>query len=164
MEKQEFQIVTPEGYEIDKENSTFEKIVFKKKDDKPRTWEDFCNKYEWTGEEYFISSTGYEKTTRKRYDFRFPSSRGYVSNKEEAEAFVALMQLRQLRKAWVGDWEPEWSTSCAYNDRYGLINYYSKITVEQTENNNPLSFPTEEMAKEFINCFKDLLEQAKMLL
>ena len=27
-------------------------------------------------------------------------------SKEETEAFLALMQLRQLRKAWVDDWEP----------------------------------------------------------
>jgi len=29
METKELKIQTPEGYEIDKENSTFEKIVFK---------------------------------------------------------------------------------------------------------------------------------------
>ena len=32
METKELKIQTPEGYEIDKENSTFEKIVFKKKE------------------------------------------------------------------------------------------------------------------------------------
>ena len=31
----EITITPPEGYEIDKENSTFEKIVFKKKDEYP---------------------------------------------------------------------------------------------------------------------------------
>ncbi len=31
METKELKIQIPEGYEIDKENSTFEKIVFKKK-------------------------------------------------------------------------------------------------------------------------------------
>lgn len=30
MKTKEFKIQMPEGYEIDKENSTFEKIVFKK--------------------------------------------------------------------------------------------------------------------------------------
>ena len=38
METKELKITIPEGYEIDKEKSTFEKIVFKKKDTKPRSW------------------------------------------------------------------------------------------------------------------------------
>lgn len=37
MEKKEIKITIPEGYGIDKENSTFEKIVFKKE---PKRWRD----------------------------------------------------------------------------------------------------------------------------
>lgn len=41
MENKELKIQAPEGYEIDKENSTFEKIVFKKEERKlPKKWED----------------------------------------------------------------------------------------------------------------------------
>ena len=36
MDTKELKIQIPEGYEIDKENSTFEKIVFKKKDTKTK--------------------------------------------------------------------------------------------------------------------------------
>ena len=39
METKEIKISVPEGYEIDKENSTFEKIVFKKKEEEKR-WRD----------------------------------------------------------------------------------------------------------------------------
>ena len=42
METKELKIQIPEGYEIDKEKSTFEKIVFKKKDTNPRSWEEYC--------------------------------------------------------------------------------------------------------------------------
>lgn len=39
----ELKIEVPEGYEIDKEKSTFEKIVFKKiKVELPKTWDEFC--------------------------------------------------------------------------------------------------------------------------
>ena len=41
METKELKITIPEGYEIDKDNSTFEKIVFKKKDTKPRSWKEY---------------------------------------------------------------------------------------------------------------------------
>ena len=41
METKEMKIQVPEGYEIDKENSTFEKIVFKKVENElPKSWED----------------------------------------------------------------------------------------------------------------------------
>lgn len=39
MKNKELKIQVPEGYEIDKENSTFENIVFKRKE-LPKSWED----------------------------------------------------------------------------------------------------------------------------
>jgi hypothetical protein len=45
--------------------------------------------------------------------------RNLCSSREEAEAFLALMQLRQLRKAWVGSWEqPD------HNTIISAITYY----------------------------------------
>jgi tRNA A22 N-methylase len=45
MEQKEIKITIPEGYEIDKQKSTFEKIVFKKKDNKyPKTWKECIEK------------------------------------------------------------------------------------------------------------------------
>ena len=41
MKNKELKIQVPEGYEIDKENSTFEKIVFKKVENElPKSWEE----------------------------------------------------------------------------------------------------------------------------
>ena len=42
MEK-ELKIKIPKGYEIDRQKSTFEKIIFKKIPDNPKTWEDYCS-------------------------------------------------------------------------------------------------------------------------
>ena len=41
MEK-ELKIEVPQGYEIDRQKSTFEKIIFKKIAENPKTWEDYC--------------------------------------------------------------------------------------------------------------------------
>ena len=49
METKELKIQIPDGYEIDKEKSTFEKIVFKKKDTKPRSWEEYCCQQQTNG-------------------------------------------------------------------------------------------------------------------
>lgn len=41
MKNKELKIEIPDGYEIDRENSTFEKIVFKKIESKlPKSWEE----------------------------------------------------------------------------------------------------------------------------
>ena len=69
------------------------------------------------------------------------------------------MQLRQLRKAWVGDWE---ITNQPY---YCIIPSKTKITVLAGSSLlRSLSFPTKEMAEDFLDCFRDLCETAKILL
>ncbi len=84
-----------------------------------------------------------------------------ITNKE-VEEFIALMQRRQLRKAWVGDWEPD------YNKVVGktlIVVYKNTVAIEQFNYySSPLSFPTKEMAQEFLDCFKELIEKAKILL
>lgn len=161
MKTKELEIVAPEGYEIDKENSTFERIVFKKKDDKPRSWEEFC-KRGYTGEEGYVTSIGAVKSCGKKGAHRDTTAVGYVDNIEEAEAFLALMQLRQLRKAWVGDWEPDWLLS-ELKHVIDVSNDCIRVSA-YCHDGRCLSFPTEDMAFDFIACFKDLLEQAKILL
>lgn len=83
------------------------------------------------------------------------------TSKEEAEAFLALMQLRQLRKAWVGNWKP------VNNKSYTAISATASDRIETWEfinTSKPLSFPTKEMAKDFLDCFQGLCETAKILL
>ena len=55
MKEIELKIDIPEGYEIDKEKSTFEKIVFKEKCTYPKSWEEFCKNNKIINNEYFIS-------------------------------------------------------------------------------------------------------------
>ena len=161
MKTKELEIVAPDGYEIDKENSTFEKIIFKKIDSKPRSWDEFCERG-FTGEEAYVSVSGVSKSSYKKGLHRTPLEVGYVDNVKEAQAFCALMQLRQLRKAWVGDWEPDW---CDDGLKSIIRKNHGRIDVLGTRySSNPMSFPTMEMAKDFLNCFKGLLEQAKILL
>ena len=79
---------------------------------------------------------------------------------EEAEAFLALMQLRQLRKAWVGSWEqPDHNTITYYISDGRVI-----IMTGNFWNSLALSFPTRKMAVDFFECFRGLCETAKTLL
>lgn len=84
------------------------------------------------------------------------------SSKEETEAFHALGKLIQLRDAWWGDWRPDWEKS---NTKYGICTYRNKIdTFGFALDSCLLAFPTEEMCKDFLETFRDLIEEAKMFL
>lgn len=152
-------ITIPDNCELVKEGNTY---VIKEKDSKPKSWEEFCiyNKIKLT--EYHIANDSrivrsVPETHRRDDD----NDRNICVSKEEAEAFLALMQLRQLRKAWVGDWKPWYKeNACILYDMYE-----AEIKIgPKSPYGHPLSFPTAEMAQEFFECFKDLCETAKMLL
>jgi hypothetical protein len=137
---------------------------YEKQDELPKTWEEFCEKYYLKGDEAFITSTSELNTVRESFVRRFrlrEEDKNLCISEKEAEAFLALMQLRQLRKAYVKDWEPD----LGKKDYYGIIYTYNGIKIESyTWNYRCLSFPTHELATQFLNNFKYLLEIAKPLL
>ena len=96
-------LTIPDNCELVKAGNTY---VIKEKDSKPKSWAEFCASNKIGLTEYHIAndSTIIQSVpeTHSRDDI---SNRNVCVSKEEAEAFLALMQLRQLRKAWVGDWE-----------------------------------------------------------
>lgn len=72
---------------------------------------------------------------------------------------MALGKLLQLRDYWVGDWK---INSDSLDNIYVVHNNKDKITeidIVYYENYS-LTFPTKEMANEFINCFRDLIKEA----
>ena len=74
-----------------------------------------------------------------------------------------MMQLMSLRQAWIGDWEPDWRNDIS--KKWYIVFQENKLKVVfYIYNVFPLYFPTEEMATDFMNCFKDLLEIAKPLI
>ena len=107
----EVKITIPDNCELVKKGNTY--IVKENKQGRPRSWEEFCKRYPKQKGEYFIGIN----SNIRMYDKTYPRSSDYDKNvctsKEEAEAFLALMQLRQLRKAWVGDWEQPKDKDCA---------------------------------------------------
>ena len=91
METKEMKIQVPEGYEIDKEKSTFEKIVFKKLENElPKSWEELdIVKGFYVDSLSEITSTG-EVTCAEEYN------RNTFPTRKEAKASIALAQLCQL--------------------------------------------------------------------
>ena len=140
----------PEGYEIDKEKSTFEEIVFKKVEDPlaklPKTWEEYksCSRDDTS---YFFCNPLKNITASL-----FSGVYNEFSTEERVKQSVALGRFIQLRDYWVGDWKRN-------SDNIYVI-YKNVIMAAMHNSDFPLTFPTREMAKEFKNCFKDLIKEA----
>lgn len=149
----------PEGYVIDKENSTDTNIVLKKifESTKSRTWEEYCKKMRNEDSCYFVDwNLCYSR-------FGLAPMVSEFADKEDAEAFAALSKLLKLRKDWVGDWKPNWTNGS--QRKYIICRYENRVTKDLLFSTaHCLSFPTKEMCDEFFECFKDLLEQAKDLI
>ena len=161
MKSKELIIQIPEGQNIDwQESAKQEKIVFKKINTKPRSWKE----YVYTSNIFpfllgYDIANGYIRSCAKQIEHVYNYCA--VPTKELAEAFIAMMQLMSLRQAWIGDWKPDWkkSISCIVIEDNTLL-----TATEYTSAQHVLSFPTLEMAEDFMNCFKDLLEVAKPLI
>lgn len=92
METKEVKIQAPEGYEIDKENSTFECIKFKPIK-KYITYEDVCNSILDTG--YYTNSYG--KIIRIiTYAANLRTGKNNATNKKQLERILALNQLLNI--------------------------------------------------------------------
>ena len=145
MEK-ELKIEVPQGYEIDRQKSTFEKIVFKKIPENPKTWEEYCS--------LMKGKTVYYTNCNTITVSGFSDAHDKFVNKKRAEQFIALGKLLQLRDYWVKGYDTfsyiVWSDNC----RMVYVRYWAGVTPY------PLTFPTKEMAEEFKDCFEDLIKQA----
>lgn len=144
METKELKIEVPQGYEIDKQKSTFEKIIFKKIPEKPKTWGDYCSLMK--GKKVYNTYCNYIIVNE------FSNAHDKFETKERAKQFIALGKLLQLRDYWVGDWKRN-------SDNIYII--YKNVIMAAVHNSDfPLTFPTRKMAEEFKNCFEDLIKEA----
>lgn len=165
METKSFKINIPEGFEIDKEKSTFEEIIFKPipKKELPKSWEelenidgyyvDNCSKPE------YFEVLGKVDSVDKNI---FPTLK-------EAKAAIALAQLCQLRDIYNEGWKPDWD-DIKQNKYIIRFEYNPEIEKEDIYINqnkavrNVITLKSIEVVKQFLENFKDLIEQAKPLL
>lgn len=93
METKELKVQVPEGYEIDKENSTFKCIKFKPIKKKNITYKNVCNKLFKKLNGYFITSCGDTDTFYYESDKFAPNS---ATNSKQLEKLLALNQLLNI--------------------------------------------------------------------
>lgn len=154
----------PETYSLEALTAVVSALFkeYEKQNELPKTWEEFCVKNKIKkGESYISLDSQIRELSGSERDST--TDRNVCISKQEAEAFLALNQLRQLRKAYVKDWEPNWNMP--------EIKYVIKVIgghcfriIEKDFEISPLSFPTAKLANQFLTNFKDLIEIAKPLL
>lgn len=161
----ELKIIPPEGYEVDKEHSTFECIKFKKIGPTlPTTWEEFCKTHSKKEGEALITLDSDIDTLEVSDTIRNPKYDKYLlPSKEYAEAMLALCQLIQLRDCYNQDWEPDWDDD---NLKYCIMPIRKSELVIDTyyQRAQVLHFKTRELCEKFIKNFEDLLKIARPLL
>lgn len=156
METKEMKIQVPQGYEIDKEKSTFEKIVFKKVDDLPKSWKEFGEVKGW-----FVNNKC-EIDYYSEGDSTNDMDKNLFPTKEEAEACLALAQLCQLRNRYNDGWKPDWNDG---TNKYSI--YFTRDEIDgvcEYCSHRVLAFKTLELRDKFVENFEDLIEIAKPLL
>ena len=153
--KQTIEIEVPDGkIAIWKDN----KVVFEDiKPQFPKTWEEFCEQNAIKRSECYLdtSSCIIDMWDGKR---DISSDRNVLPSKEATEAHLALMQLHQLRDCYREGWEPDWNNDC---NKYIIVKNRNKYVVFGGNwTNQFLSFQDRERAEEFLNNFRELIEQA----
>lgn len=150
--KQELLTLNGKEYLLDIEQA--EKLgLLKEKDNKVKSWEDFAKKY---NKAYIVNETS-----------AFPIEAnvfctGSQLTVYEAKALAAFSKLLKLRRDWIRGWEPIWNKS---SEKFIFYRSENEVRICSTLiTAGGLSFPTKQMAKEFLETFHDLIEEAKTLI
>lgn len=160
--KQTIEIEIPDGKKaVWKDN----KIIFEDiKPPLPKTWDEFCEQNLIKKGEYFLNSFSTSEPVTCETIRHKDSDRNILPSELAAEQHLALMQLHQLRDCYRQGWTPDWENKSIM---YTIKNCYKVITkiiepmiVNERNRCAFLSFPTYEMAEEFLDNFTDLIEQA----
>lgn len=146
----EFKVQVPEGYEIDKENSTFECIKFIPIKD---TYDSIVKKL-------FLNKTHYKlenewvTNIRETFIFYLPNALLYGTSKKQLEKLLAINKLLNVAKYLNGDWKPDWKNKTDYkwyieNDEGHIKN---NIVADYTiyYNSRICYFKTQGLAKQAI--------------
>ena len=159
--KQTIEIEVPEGKKAVWKDG---KVVFEDiKPQLPKTWDEFCSQNPIKkGEVYIgVNCNILEPCWGPRDIY---GDKHILPNLRAAEAHLALMQLHQLRDCYRQGWKPNLKDSA---NKYGIQLAYNSISSSielrvlwYQQVSTFLSFPTRELAEEFLTNFRELIEQA----
>lgn len=161
-EEKEITISIPDGYEIDKEKSSFEKIIFKKKKQVIKTWDDLLGK-DVPKKSIFISDNSLLHESYYKGNTFCPYDKNTFIDKRHAKAALAIAQISQLMPYFGGSiTDEEW------NDinipKYSLYRSEDKIVKSiKYLSYYFLSFHTVEQRNSFLENNRELVKDYLMI-
>ena len=162
VEAKELTIIPPDGYKIDKENSTFEKIVFEK-----IKYEEWVNKIadicRDAAKYYYITSTprlnmqacaqNCDSNSTRKPNYKIPCLHLAIFL---AKKFTLIQELETFAWLMNDGWRPDWNDKSS--DKWGLI-VTPALDFRSVSNCNNLLFgitvKSQEIAIEMIRLFGD---------
>lgn len=134
-------------------------ILVEKKKKLPKTWQEcykLLNKGEYIDRNSTIESGIFPHIIEPTCDEKNTLPVGF------ARPMLALMQLLVCREVYRQGWKPNWKD---HTNKYCIYYTYVKITSSSvTCTNSILTFQSQEIRDEFLENFRDLIEEAKELI
>lgn len=156
-----FKVNVPDGYEIDKVNSTFEAIVFKKieQEQSVKTWDDLIGK-KIPNSSSWIVPNGFVRYVCANF---LPQDRSAFVDEKHAKSALAMAQISQLMKYFGGSiTDEEWKD--IYTIKYIICRTASGINSGcYTFNYDFLAFHTEEQRDNFLKYNERLVKDYLMI-
>lgn len=142
----EIKIVIPEGYEIDRENSTFECIKLKPIK-RILSYDDIVKELFFYKEAAFIDGIGH--ISKGVIPERYFKDETNCTSEKQAKRLLAINKLMNIAKFLNDGWIPEWNTNelkwyIAYNSRIKLFMFLNTLEEKQ----EIVYFKTDELAEQ----------------
>ena len=117
-----------------------------------KTWDEYCAKHGDMGV-IIKASLGTAYVALNKHIF---------SDYKQAQAHIALIKLHLLRDEYRNGWLPCFGdNSKKYGIKWNMIVGKTRLVIAQhTYDSDSLSFPTYELAEEFLTNFRELIEEA----
>ena len=156
----ELKITPPDGYEIDRENSTLDKIIFKVKEkiELPKNWDEFCDDL-ICNPEYYIDECSDVQEHRAGYVRNPKQDRNLHATKDDAEAILAFTQLRRIWQDYRDDFNGKVNTPAYFY--YEEDEHYWHVVSDAA--GIPIWFNDWETAEAFLENYKELFDKIALL-
>ena len=114
----------------------------------PKTWDEYCAKHGEEGDKIKASLNTAYMTINKHI----------FSDYKQAQAHIAKMKLHLLRDEYRNGWLPDWKEQSVKHTI--LIDHDDIVVGKSYVISCFLAFQTEELVEEFLNNFRELIEEA----
>ena len=143
-----FKIEIPQGYEIDKEKSTFENIVFKlAKKELPKRWEELklIDGYYYNVHSELNLASEYS-TVAENYNV--------FATENQAKCALAMAKLSQVMAVYNDGWVADWDNDT--QEKYVIVKFRNKIQINDGSLYKEfLTLKSQELALLFLQNFRE---------